>query len=189
MRAFLEPACAVGACSAVRVCDVRRPRLSAQVPGKRGGDAHSALKTDKRQKLAIMYEGSKIKPLRKVEVSAVGATRLFTSRLYHCLADDSRVTAPAARFEREESQHRGQAGVERRAPRRGRCGDLNSLSLSVYQKRLARLCDGWKPEPIRPCVRAVPERGISLVYLRASYGTHIYCVELYICKGIAMHIA
>ena len=153
----------------------------------KGGER--ALCSQNRQKTKARYEGSKIKPLRKVEVSAVGATRLFTSRLYHCLADDSRVTAPAARFEREESQHRGQAGVERRAPRRGRCGDLNSLSLSVYQKRLARLCDGWKPEPIRPCVRAVPERGISLVYLRASYGTHIYCVELYICKGIAMHIA
>ena len=99
------------------------------------------------------------------------------------------MTAPAARFERERSHSTEGKRVLSGARLAGIGGDLNSLSLSVYQKRLARLCDGWKPEPIRPCVRAAPERGISLVYLRASYGTHIYCVELYICKGIAMHIA
>ena len=27
-----------------------------------------------------------------------------------------------------------------------------------HQKRLARLCDGWKPEPIRPCA----QRGYSV---------------------------
>ena len=72
------------------------------------------------------------------------------------------------------TQYRELTGGLSGAPRRG---VVNSLSLSVYQKRLARLCDGWKPEPIRPCVRAVPEG-----YIPGHHkicGTYIYCIALH----------